>query len=464
MLPVIVLLGRPNVGKSTLFNFLTRSRDALVADFPGLTRDRKYGYGKVGPAPYVVVDTGGVSGLAEGLDELTAEQSLKALQEADYVLFMVDGRAGMTTDDQELAAILRRSGKPATLVLNKTEGMQAERVAPEFYELGLGQPVLVSSAHGDGIYDLIGSVLETLPANTTEESEPSADAISVAVVGRPNTGKSTLINRILGEERVVASDVPGTTRDAVEVDFERDGRSYRLIDTAGIRRRARVKEVVEKFSIIKTLQAVDRAEVVLLLVDAREGVSEQDVSLLGLVLERGRALVIAVNKWDGLSPDQRDAVRSELDRRLSFVNFAKIHFISALHGTGVGNLFKSVNRAYEAATRDLSTPELNRILEQAAVEHPPPLVRGRRIKLRYAHQGGKRPPLIVIHGNQVERIPGTYRRYLANTYQKQLDLWGTPVRIEFRKGENPYEGRRNKLTPRQVAKRRRLMRHVKRKD
>lgn len=459
MLPVVALVGRPNVGKSTLFNFLTRTRDALVADLPGLTRDRQYGFGRIGPVPYIVVDTGGLSGAADELGGLMARQTLHALDEADVVLFMVDGREGLTAADEQVADLLRRRGCAVTLVVNKAEGQAPEVIGAEFHRLGLGEPAVVSSAHGDNVRALMDEVLASFPPE--EETDAREEGIRVAVIGRPNVGKSTLINRMIGQERLVAFDQPGTTRDAVEVPFERDGRRYVLVDTAGVRRRARVSEAIEKFSVIKTLGAIDAAAVVIAVLDAREGVTDQDASLLGLAAERGRAMVIAVNKWDGLSPDQRDTVRRQLELKLPFLDYAPIQFISALHGTGVGDLFALVDASYAAAQRDLPTPELTRVLQDAVTAHQPPLSRGRRIKLRYAHQGGRNPPVIVVHGSQAELLPDSYRRYLANVYRKAFHLQGTPVRIELRSGENPYAGRRNPLTPRQQRKRQRMLRHVK---
>lgn len=465
MLPVIALVGRPNVGKSTLFNRLTRSRDALVADYPGLTRDRQYGFGKLGPAPYLVVDTGGVAGGEVGISEKMVEQSVRALEEADIAIVLVDGRSGLTAADEHVADLARRHAKTTWLAINKTEGLDAAMASAEFHALGLGEPVAVSAAHGDRVAALMDEVLapyagaESNADDTVDEDKP----LSIAVVGRPNVGKSTLINRLLGEERLVVFDQPGTTRDSVAVPFTRDGRDYELVDTAGVRRKSKVHEVVEKFSIIKALQAMERAQVVLAVFDAQEGVTEQDVSLLGLIVERGRALVVVANKWDGLSQDQRNHVRAQLDRRLPFLEFAEQHTISALHGSGVGDLLPAVERAYRAATRDLATNELTRVLEDAVREHQPPLVRGRRIKLRYAHQGGRNPPVIVIHGNQTERLPETYRRYLINRYRKVFRLRGTPVRLQLKSGDNPFKGRRNKLTPRQDRKRKRLMKFVKRR-
>ncbi|MCG8435974.1 MAG: ribosome biogenesis GTPase Der [Gammaproteobacteria bacterium] len=462
MLPVIALLGRPNVGKSTLFNYLTRSRDALVADVPGLTRDRQYGYGRVGPRPYLVIDTGGISGKSSGIDALMANQSLLALDEADAAVFVVDGRDELSAADEQLAAELRRSGKNVYLAVNKCEGMERAAAVSEFHGLGLGEPHAISAKHGDGIAEFLEQILAACPAEA-EAPEEQPQGIRVAVIGRPNVGKSTLINRWIGEERLLAFDQPGTTRDSIAVPFERDGRQYTLIDTAGIRRRSKVQYAIEKFSVVKTLQAIDEADVAVVVLDASEGVTEQDASVLGFALERGRALVVAVNKWDGLTPDQRERTKALLDLKLNFVNFATIHFISALHGTGVGDLLQAVNSAYKAATRELATPELTKVLEKAVEAHQPPLVRGRRIKLRYAHQGGRLPPVIVIHGNQTTRVPDAYRRYLANSFRDAFRLHGTPVRIEFRTGDNPYAGRKNTLTPRQLARKKRLMRHVKSK-
>ena len=461
MLPVIALIGRPNVGKSTLFNRLTRSRDALVADYPGLTRDRKYGFGKLGPIPYLVIDTGGVAGGEEGIEEAMVEQTVKALQEADAAIIMVDGRSGITAADEHVADLARRFAKQTWLAVNKAEGLESTTANADFYGLGLGDPVAVSAAHGDRISALMDAVLEPFEQ---DEDAPEADdehELRIAVIGRPNVGKSTLINRLLGEDRLVVFDMPGTTRDTVEVPFERNDRKYMLIDTAGIRRKARVSEAIEKFSIVKALQAIEKAHVVIAVLDAQEGVTEQDVSLLGLVLERGRALVVVTNKWDGLSAEQRKKVRDDLERRLPFLDFAERITISALHGTAVGDLLPAAERAYRAATRDLSTTELTRELEAAVMEHAPPLVRGRRIRLRYAHQGGRNPPVIVIHGNQTDKLPEAYRRYLVNRFRKVFKLKGTPVRLAFKTGKNPFEGRRNKLTPRQERKRARLMKRVK---
>ncbi len=464
MKPVIALVGRPNVGKSTLFNRLTKSRDALVADQPGLTRDRKFGEGKLGGKPYIVIDTGGLSGDDAGVDAMMATQSWLAVEQADIVLFMADAKAGLTGVDEEIAQRLRISGKTVHIVVNKIDGLNADVVVADFHSLGLGEPFGISAAHGRGVTALINRVLEELPEADEEEQElEQYKGIRIAVVGRPNVGKSTLVNRILGEERVVTYDLPGTTRDSIYLPFERDEQDYVLIDTAGVRRRRKINEAIEKFSVIKTLQAIEDAHVVILMLDASEGITDQDASLLGFVLDVGRALVIAVNKWDGLESDQRDKIKRELEVKLPFVNFAKIHFISALHGSGVGDLFGSITVAYKSAMAKFQTPRLTRLLEDMVSANPPPLSKGRRIKLRYAHQGGSNPPIIVIHGNQVDSVPGAYKRYLMNAFRKHLKLKGTPLRIEFKAGKNPYEGRKNKLTARQQQKRKRLMKHVKSK-
>ncbi len=455
MLPVIAIVGRPNVGKSTLFNYLTRSRDALVAAEPGLTRDRQYGFGKVGPAPYIVIDTGGLSGDLEGLAGLMAEQTQRALDEADHVLFLVDGREGLAAGDQQIAERLRKRASPVSLVVNKCEGADPDVIGAEFHALGLGEPLTVSSAHGHNIGSLMDLVLGS-QAGSPDDAGTMEEGIRVAIIGRPNVGKSTLINRLLGEERQLAFDQPGTTRDSVAIPFERDGQRYTLVDTAGVRRRSRVPEGIEKFSVIKTLQAIDRANVVIGVLDAHEAITDQDASLMGLAVSRGRAMVLAVNKWDGLDEHARDNIRRQLEIKLPFLGFARLHFISALHGTGVGHLLESVDAGYAAATRDLPTPALTEVLEDAVRRHPPPLSRGRRIKLRYAHQGGRNPPVIVVHGNQVERTPRPYQRFLINVFRKAFELEGTPLRIEFKSGRNPFAGRRNKLTPRQQKQRKRL--------
>lgn len=461
--PVLALVGRPNVGKSTLFNVLTGSRDALVADEPGLTRDRQYGRGRLGQQPYLVVDTGGLTDEAEGIGPLIVRQAMQALEEADAALFLVDGRGGLTAADEAIADRLRETGKPVVLVVNKTDGLEPTTATADFHRLGLGEPRPISAAHRRGVQALLEHALGALPPASLEPAPPANVGIRIAILGRPNVGKSTLVNRMVGEERVLAYDQPGTTRDSIFVPFERDGRAYTLIDTAGVRRRARISGTIEKFSVIKTLQAIETAHVAVLVVDAGEGITDQDAHLLGHAIDAGRALVIAANKWDGLDADRRQRVKAELERRFAFIDFARIHFISALHGSGVDNLFAAVEQAWTSASSKLRTATLTRILEQAVHNHPPPLVRGRRIKLRYAHQGGQAPPVIVVHGNQTEAVPNAYRRYLARIFRKALALEGTPLRLEFRTGENPYQGRKNPLTPRQRKRRQRLMRHVKKR-
>lgn len=465
MLPVITLVGRPNVGKSTLFNRLTRTRDALVADFPGLTRDRQYGVGRVGPRPYVIVDTGGIGTKAEGIESLMERQVQLALDEADHLIFLVDARDGCTPEDLAIAERLRRLGKPLTLAVNKSDTTDPLLATADFHALGLGEPRALSATQGLGVRSLVDHLFEQLPQHLSDASETGDEeaGIRVALVGRPNAGKSTLINRLLGEERLVAFDSPGTTRDSIFVPFEREGRRYTLIDTAGLRRRARVQDAIEKFSVIKTLQAIEAANVVILVIDAHAGIGEQDANLAGHIIESGRALVVAINKWDGLNTEQRERIKTQFERKLGFLDFARLHRISALHGSGVGLLLDDVDLAYANATRDLPTPELSRLLELAVQEHQPPLVKGRRIKLRYAHQGGRNPPIIVIHGNQTDALPESYRRYLINRFRRDLDLLGTPLRLEFRSGTNPFAGKRNTLTPRQIKSRQRLKKFIARK-
>ena len=460
MLPVVALIGRPNVGKSTLFNAMTGTRDALVADLPGLTRDRQYGFARRTEVPCIVVDTGGLVENADVIESLMIAQTERAISEADRLIVLVDGRAGVTPQDQFVAQLARRSGKPMFLAVNKTEGFDHDMAVADFHQLGLGEPLPIAAAHDQGVISLLETVLEGLTPDP--QDGPEITGIKVAVIGRPNVGKSTLINRLLGDDRMVAFDQPGTTRDAVLVPFERDGERYTLIDTAGLRRRSRVEEVVEKFSVIKTLQAIETSHVAVVVMDAHDTVAEQDASLLGTVIEQGRAVVLAVNKWDNIPTEQRDLIRQQVQQRLQFADFAPLHFISARHGSGVGELFAAVRKVYAAATRDMSTPELTRVLEAAIESHQPPLVSGRRIKLRYAHQGGRNPPVVVIHGNQTDRVPDAYRRYLVNVYRKAFDLMGTPVRVTFRGDENPYAGKRNPLTPRQVRKRKRLVQRNKR--
>ena len=442
MTPVIALVGRPNVGKSTLFNALTRTRRALVADVPGLTRDRQYGLARLGGREVVLVDTGGLTDDDDELDRQMAVQTDAAIEEADAVVVMMDARDGMLPADEAVVERLRRNGKPFRVAVNKVDGSDPDAALAEFHGLAAEPPLPIAASQGRGVARLADAAAALLPApgdHAAAAPEPTAEeGIRVAIVGRPNVGKSTLVNRLLGEERMLAIDEPGTTRDAVEIPFERDGRHYTLIDTAGLRRRARVTGAVEKFSALKTLEAIRAAHVVVLVLDARQGLAEQDQHVVGHVLDAGRALVVAINKWDGLDRDTRDWVRSEHDRRFRFVDFAETRYISALHGTGVGDLLKSVQRAHRSAMGDLATHELTRTLEDAVAEHQPPLVGGARVKLRYAHQGGANPPTIVVHGNRVERLPTAYKRYLEKRFRERFGLRGTPVRMEFRSGENPY--------------------------
>jgi GTP-binding protein len=461
MKPVFALVGRPNVGKSTLFNRLTKSRDALVADFPGLTRDRKYGQGVLGAdsqegnegRSYLVIDTGGLSGEDVGIDEYMANQTWLAVEEASTVLFLVDGREGLTGADHLVADRLRKAGKNVFLVVNKIDSVDPDQATAEFYQLGFKDVFAIAASQGRGVTLMITALLKTFPI-VEEEAIPEehADSIRIAFVGRPNVGKSTLINRIMGEERVVAFDKPGTTRDSIYVPFERDGEKYTLIDTAGVRRRAKVKESIETFSIIKTLSAIENAHVVIMLLDAHETITDQDAHLLGLVLDAGRSLVIAINKWDGLSEYERDQIKVKLEVKLPFLDFADKHFISALHGTGVGHLYKSVHEAYDSAMLKVSTARMTRMLQTATEAHQLPIVAASRIKLRYAHQGGSNPFTIIIHGNQTKRIPGSYKRYLMNYFRETLKLKGTQVKLEFKTGDNPFDGKekRAKLSPSEI--------------
>jgi GTP-binding protein len=457
MLPVVALVGRPNVGKSTLFNVLTRSRDALVADMPGVTRDRHYGVCRSGDRPFVVVDTGGLSGVEEAMDVLTAKQVRLAIEEANVLVFVVDAREGLLPQDYVILGELRRSGKTIIAAVNKTDGLEEEAVLAEFSAFGVGNILPLSAAHNRGTSDLIELVLPLLPADeeSTTEAEGEGGTIRVAIVGRPNAGKSTLINRLLGEERLIVSDVAGTTRDPIRVPLERDGKRYTLIDTAGIRRKARVEEAVEKFSVIKTLQSIAAAQVVVVMIDARENLADQDLTLIGYAMDEGRALVIAVNKWDGLDKYQRDECQRALDRRLVFVEWAKQVYISALHGSGLSELMRAVVRAHASATKVLVSSELTKTLEKAYEGYQPPLVNGHAPKLRFAHPGGNNPPTIVIHGSRTKHIAPAYQRYLENFFRKRYKLEGTPIRIAFRESENPYAGRKKVLTKEQQQKARR---------
>ncbi len=595
MTPVVALVGRPNVGKSTMFNRLTHSRDALVANFPGLTRDRKYGKAQINGLEFIVIDTGGIDGSEAGIEEMMAQQSYLAMQEADVIVFLVDARDGILAGDEVIADHLRKISKPVILAANKIDGIDADSACAEFYSLAFGEVHQLAVSHGTGFSTLMNDVIypelvkikkqdpdfvdrtdsagemtdddkdfrvsyvfrggkipqfredlsyeyvplkavklqehveaeqhgseitlsvyyqgrdlylqfeegerlsgadtcfyishiQDLPycslpedpseidaryaAEESEESESEADEaaevpedeeIRFAIVGRPNVGKSTLTNRLLGENRVIVYDMPGTTRDSIYIPMERDGRKYVVIDTAGVRKRKKVTETVEKFSVIKTLKAVEDSHVVILMIDARDGLTDQDLSMLGFILNAGRAVVIAINKWDGLSGEVKDQIKQELELRLGFVNFARIHFISALHGTGVGHLFESIVESYKSATRRISTSRVTRLMIMASNEHQPPMVHGRRVRLKYAHAGGYNPPRIVIHGNQVNDLPDSYKRYLTNYFREALHMVGTPISLEFVEGANPFEGRVNKLTQSQMRKKRRLMKYVKSK-
>lgn len=445
MLPTLVLVGRPNVGKSTLFNRLTKTRDALVADLPGLTRDRHYGRGVIGDFPYLVVDTGGFEPLVDnGILAEMARQTLLAVDEADVIIFMVDGRQGLAPQDKVIADRLRRSGRPVFLAVNKTEGMNRAISAAEFHELGLGDPLSISSAHGEGVRDLVNLALADFAPDEEEVAAPDERNPKVAIVGRPNVGKSTLVNALLGEQRVIAFDQPGTTRDSIYIELERNGKQYTLIDTAGVRRRGKVFEAVEKFSVIKTMQAIEDANVVILVVDAQDGITEQEAHIAAFILETGRALVVAVNKWDGLNTDERDWIKNEIDRKLKFLDFAKFHYISALKATGLTPLLQSVDGAYKSAMAKMATPKLTRVLEEAIQQHQPPISKGIRPKLRYAHQGGSNPPIIVIHGNHVDGVKQSYVRFLEGVFRKAFELSGTPLRVQFKQGANPFSEVENK--------------------
>ena len=440
MKPTLVLVGRTNVGKSTLFNRLTRSRDAIVANVPGLTRDRHYGHGKVGIKPFLVVDTGGFEPAAKnGISGQMTKQTLQAIAEGDKILFMVDARQGLHANDMLIAENLRKSGRPVWLVVNKAEGIRRDVAAAEFFELGIGEPLPISAVHGEGVSELIELVLADVTA--TQGPEAQRRHPKIAIVGRPNAGKSTLVNCLLGEERVIVFSEPGTTRDSIYVDFEHDGKSYTLIDTAGLRKRGKVSETAEKFSTIKAMQAVEDADVVVLLLDAQRGISEQDAHIAGFILEAGRALVLAANKWDGLSVEQRARIKYEIARKLGFLDFAKVHYISALEGKGVWALLKSVDEAYRAAMTKLPTPKLTRALHSAIAKHQPPRAGLIRPKLRYAHQGGSNPPLVIVHGNALSQVPDSYRRYLESALRKVFKLQGTPLRVQFKSGRNPYAGK-----------------------
>ncbi|MBI2993923.1 MAG: ribosome biogenesis GTPase Der [Gammaproteobacteria bacterium] len=460
MIPILAIFGRPNVGKSTLFNRLTRSRDALVADRPGITRDRQYGFAQHGRRRFIAIDTGGMGEGGEGDARLAArisDQAMRAVQEADAVLWLVDGRVGAVAQDLELADTLRRTGRHVHLVVNKTEGLDPDVACADFYRLGIGEPSAISAEHGNGIAPLLGRVLDEFP-DTGAAPEAAAPGPRVGIIGRPNVGKSTLVNRMLGEERVLIYDEPGTTRDSIAVPFERRDHRYVLVDTPGMRRRARVVDRVEKVSIARSLQAVEQADVIIAVVDARAGLTDQDIALLGLTAESGKSLIIALNKWDGLSQEQRATVRGQVRRRLGFVEYACIRYISALHGTGVGKLFDILDAIAETQARTFKSSMVTEILRQAVQAHEPPLVQGRRIKLRYAHIGGHGPVRVIVHGNQTEHVPNAYRRYLSNSLRRGLKLVGTPVIVDFKRGENPYKGRRDERKKKELAKRSRMIR------
>jgi len=465
MKSVIAIVGRPNVGKSTLFNFLTKSRNALVADRPGVTRDRQYGFGNYQGREFILVDTGGLGRNdkdSENISNLISDQSLLAIEEADALIWLVDGRDGLTSEDEHLAEVLRPMCDRIFLTANKTEGLDADIVLADFYRIGFGDPFAISAKRGTGVHKLMDEVIKQLPVETEDENQ-TEHGLRITVLGRPNVGKSTLTNRILGEERMLTFNQPGTTRDSIAIPFERDGTPYTLIDTAGIRRRSKINDAIEKFSVVKSLQAIDSTQIVVLVLDAHEAITEQDASLLGLIVDSGKALIIAVNKWDGLEASERNRIKAQLDRKLGFIDYACIHFISALHGSGVGKLFVSINKISKSISIEPAASKITAILQQAVQAHSPPLVHGRRIKLRYAHIGGRDPIRIIVHGNQTDRVPQSYRRYLSNLMRKELKLVGTPVLIDFKQGDNPYKDRKNILTNRQIEKRRRLMRHVKKK-
>jgi GTP-binding protein len=465
MLPLVALVGRPNVGKSTLFNVLTRTRDALVHDQPGVTRDRNYGVARPEGRPaFAGVDPGGIAGEDEGLAGATAKQARSAAEEADLVLFVVDGREGPSALDDEILGWLRRTGRPTLLVVNKTDGIDAQDSLNEFARYGLSDRIAVAAAHRHGVDALLARIYAHLPeegAAPVLDQDPTR--VRIAFIGRPNVGKSTLVNRLLGAERMIASDVPGTTRDSVSIDMEREGRRYRLIDTAGLRRRSRVDEAVEKFSAFKTLAAIEQCQVAVVMLDASEGITDQDATVLGYALDAGRALVVAVNKWDGLTDYQRQQAEALLSRKLGFVEWAEAVRISAKHGSGLRELFAAIHRAHASATREFSTSEVTKAVEIAYETNPPPTVRGHVAKLRFAHPAGSNPPMFIVHGTRLRTLSDTYRRYLENFFRKRFKLVGTPVRFVFKEGANPYEGKKNVLTEKQVAKKRRLIRHVKRK-
>ena len=464
MKPVIALIGRPNVGKSTLFNQITKSRDALVADFAGLTRDRKYGDAVFQNKSFIVVDTGGIGESEAGIDSYMAEQSKTAINEADIIVFVVDARAGLLASDEQIARELRTLGKKVYLVANKVDGVHAEAAVVEFYQLGFGEPLHVAASHGRGVAQMLEDVLADVPEDEDPELHDQNTGLRLAVIGRPNVGKSTLVNRLLGEERVVVYDMPGTTRDSIYIPYERNEQKYTLIDTAGVRRKGKVDEMVEKFSIVKTLQAIKDAHVVIVVLDAREGVVEQDLHLIGYALEAGRAMVIAINKWDNMTEYDHKQCKLNDDGRFDFIPWAKVHLISALHGTGVGELYPSIHRAFDSSHLKVSPAKLTQILNDATEAHQPPMISGKRIKMRYAHMGGQNPPTIIVHGNKVDKTPADYRRYLENVFRRVYKLEGTPVRIDFKTSENPFEGRKTQMDERIAARKRRYVQKFKKAE
>ncbi len=463
MKPVIALVGRPNVGKSTLFNRLTKTRDAIVADFPGLTRDRKYGNGKLGDKDFIVIDTGGLNGEDEALDFKMARQTELAIEDANCIFFIVDAREGIQAEDYRIAEYLRKFDKKTLVIVNKIDGLSEQEAMIDFFALGIGQPMAIAASQGRGVVQMIDKALDEYDAEVLTFSEEYLNSIRIAVIGRPNVGKSTLINKLIGEERVLAMDMPGTTRDSIYIPFKHYDKDYTIIDTAGVRKRSRVKQVIEKFSVIKALQAIDESNVVLMVLDACQDVGEQDLHLLSYVVESGRALVILANKWDAATKDQKKWFKAEIDRRLVFTDFADIRMISALKGTGTQYLLKWVNDAYNASMSRFNTARLTGLIEDAQIQHQPPLSNGRRSKFKYAHQGGMNPPIIIIHGNQTSAVPETYKRYLINYFMKALKLKGTPLRVEFRGSDNPFKDKKNQLSNRQINKKRRLMKHYKKK-
>ncbi len=465
MKPVIAIVGRPNVGKSTFFNRLTSTRDALVADRPGVTRDRQYGVTQHNSRSFLVIDTGGIGEEdhdSRDVAELMTEQSMLAAEEASVLIWIVDGRTGLTHVDETLIKQFRKLDKPIFLAINKLEGHETSMAISEFASLGLDSIWPISAKRGDGVLKLMDAIVETIPDTAALEAEES-EGLTISVLGRPNVGKSTLVNRMIGEERVLTFDHPGTTRDSIKVPFEKKGKDYVLIDTAGVRRKSKVHDVIEKFSIMKSFEAIEAATIIILVIDASEGVTEQDSTLLGMIEDSGKSVIIVVNKLDGMEASDKERVKAELSRRFAFVDYAKYHDISALHGTGVGNIFKSLNQIEKSLDIDVSTSDMTDILEYAVNKNPPQLVQGRRIKLRYAHIGGTNPIRVIIHGNQIDKVPDAYRRYLAKIFRDKLKLVGTAVLIEFKSGDNPYKDKKNVLTDRQVAKRRRLMKFVKKR-